>query len=438
MNPAHTPARRMLNKLLKHMKPQKKSLLPALSISAGLIASVAAFGFRDADPLDAKETDAAVTALTTRILESSQFAHQQLDDQLAGKFLDRYLDTLDSGHMIFLKSDLDEFARFRPTLAQATRKEGDSSLAHFIFKRYLKRLDERVAFITKTLADEKFEFTTDETFSYDRKDAPHPADLAAAKALWRQQLRYEYLQEKLAGKKEAEIVKTLGRRPARIAETMRKFDEKAVLEMYLEALAQVYDPHSDYMGPEQLKSFEIAMNLSLIGIGATLQSDDGYCKIMELVPGGPAARSGLIKNGDRIVGVAQKEGAEFTDLVDMPLSQAVELIRGKKGTTVHLNIIPSDAADDSVRKTISIVRDDLGWVARRRQVVTQSLSGPMARLLRLVPPPVRPPVHPARRCASGAAPRPPCSRRACRHTARWRAGASGMPAPARGCRVPRS
>lgn len=359
MNPNQTPAQRMLSKILKNMKPTKKSLVPILSISAGLVASVAAFGFRDADPLDAKETDAAVTALTSKILESSQFAHQQLDDKLAGKFLDRYLDTLDSSRMVFLQSDIDEFARFRPALAEATRKQGDSSLAHVVFKRFLMRLDERVAFITKTLADEKFEFTTDETFSYDRKNAPRPADIAAAKVLWSQQLRYEYLQEKLAGKKEADIVKTLGRRPARIAETMRKLDEKAVLEMYLEALAQVYDPHSDYMGPEQLKSFEIAMNLSLIGIGATLQSQEGYCKIMELVPGGPAARSGLIKNGDRIVGVAQKEGAEFTDLVDMPLSQAVELIRGKKGTTVHLNIIPSDAADDSVRKTISIVRDEI-------------------------------------------------------------------------------
>ncbi len=349
----------MLSKLLKNMKPTKKSLIPVLSISAGLVASVAAFGFRDADPLDAKETDAAVTALTSKILESSQFAHQQLDDKLAGKFLDRYLDTLDSSRMVFLQSDIDEFARFRTTLAESTRKNGDSSLAHIIFKRYLQRLDERVAFISQTLADEKFEFTTDETFSYDRKGAPHPAGIAAARTLWRQQLRYEYLQEKLSGKKEADIVKTLGRRPARIAETMRKLDEKAVLEMYLEALAQVYDPHSDYMGPEQLKSFEIAMNLSLIGIGATLQSQEGYCKIMELVPGGPAARSGLIKNGDRIVGVSQKEGAEFTDLVDMPLSQAVELIRGKKGTTVHLNIIPSDAADDSVRKTISIVRDEI-------------------------------------------------------------------------------
>ena len=341
------------------MKPMFKSIIPAVSIGATLVSSAGAFGFRDADPLDAKATDAATTALTSKILENSQFSHQQLDDKLAGKFLDRYLDTLDGSHMLFLQSDLDEFARSRPSLAAATRNQGDSSLARLVFKRFLERLDQRVAFISDSLKNGKFDFTSDESFAYDRKNAPHPADIAAAKSLWQQQLRYEYLQEKLAGKKEPDIVKTLGRRPARIAETMRKLDEKAVLEIYLEALAQVYDPHSDYMGPEQLKSFETMMNLSLIGIGATLQSQDGYCKIMELVPGGPAARSGQLKGGDRIVGVAQKAGSEFTDLIDLPLSQAVDLIRGKKGTSVFLNIIPGDATDDSARKTITLVRDEI-------------------------------------------------------------------------------
>jgi carboxyl-terminal processing protease len=341
------------------MKPLIQSLLPVVSISASLIASAAAFGFRDADPLDAKATDAATTALTSKILESSQFAHLQLDDTLAGKFLDRYLNTLDGGHMLFLQSDLAEFARFRSSLAELTRKQGDSSLAHLVFKRYLQRLDQRVAFVAELLANEKFDFTADESFSYDRKEAARPPDIDAAKSLWRQQLRYEYLQEKLAGKKDPDIAKTLSRRQARIAETMRKFNDKAVLEIYLNSLAQVYDPHSDYMGPEQLKSFEIAMNLSLIGIGATLQSEDGYCKIKELVPGGPAARSGLIKNGDRIVGVSQKDGDDYTDLVDLPLSQAVELIRGKKGSSVFLNLIPADATDDSIRKAITIVRDEI-------------------------------------------------------------------------------
>jgi carboxyl-terminal processing protease len=341
------------------MIPILRATLPIITISSALISSVGAFGFREPDPLDAKATDAATTVVTSKILENSQFAHQQLDDELAKKFLDRYLDTLDGARLVFLQSDIGEFAKKQPNLAEATRKHGDNSLAHFIFKRYLERLDQRIAFITEQLKQSKFDFSSDETFAYERKDAPRPVDLTDAKALWQQQLRYEYLQEKLAGKSEPEIVKLLTRRSTRLAETMRKFDDKAVLEFYLEALAQVYDPHSDYMGPKQLKDFEINMNLSLIGIGATLRSDDGYCKIMELVPGGPAARSGLIKAGDRIVGVAQKKGDEFTDIIDLPLNQAVDLIRGKKGTPVLLNIIPAGAIDDSARKVITIIREEI-------------------------------------------------------------------------------
>jgi carboxyl-terminal processing protease len=335
------------------------SVVPAVSISAALVSSCSAFGFREADPLDAKATEAATTALTSKILESSQFAHKQLDDTLAGKFLDHYLDTLDIAHMIFLQSDIDEFAKVRPKLAEMTRIDGDSSLAHVIFKRYLLRLEQRTALVTELLKTEKFDFTSDEKFSYDRKTAARPADATAARSLWKQQLRAEYLQEKLAGKKDAEIAKVLTRRSSRTVNMMRKLDEKAVLEFYLEALAQVYDPHSDYMGAEQLKSFEIGMNLALIGIGATLGIDDGFCKVKELIPGGPAARSGLIKAGDRIVGVSQKQGDEYVDLIELPLPQAVELIRGKKNTPVYLSIIPATAVDDSARKAITIVREEI-------------------------------------------------------------------------------
>ena len=341
------------------MKPPFKFLLPAVSICASVFASAVAGELSASDPLSAKATDAAVTILTSKILESSQFAHQQLNAKLANKFLDRYLDTLDGAHLLFLQEDLDAFALLRPTLADATRTLGDSSLAHVVFKHFLERLDQRVAFTKELLDGAPFEFTSDEKFSYDRKDAARPADLAAAQVLWRQQLRYDFLQERLAGKKDPEIVKTLGHRANRSAASMHKLDDRAVLEIYLEALAQVYDPHSDYMGPEQLKSFETAMKLSLIGIGASLRSQDGYCKIMELVPGGPAARSGEVKIGDRIVGVAQKDGDEFTDLVDLPLPQTVELIRGKKDTSVFLNIIPANASDDSVRKTITLVREEI-------------------------------------------------------------------------------
>ena len=341
------------------MKSVLYSIVPAVSISAALVSSCGAFGFREADPLDAKATEAATTVLTSKILENSQFAHKQLDDTLAGKFLDRYLDTLDLAHTIFQQGDLDEFAKARPKLAEMTRIDGDSSLAHVIFKRYLLRLEERTTFTSDLLKNEKFDFTSDEKFVYDRKKAARPADAAAAKSLWKQQLRAEYLQEKLIGKKDEEIAKILTRRSSRTVNMMRKFDDKAVLEFYLEALAQVYDPHSDYMGSEQLKSFEIGMNLALIGIGATLRIDDGFCKVSDLIPGGPAARSGLIKAGDRIVGVSQKQGDEYVDLIELPLPQAVEMIRGKKNTPVYLSIIPAAAVDDSVRKAITIVREEI-------------------------------------------------------------------------------
>jgi carboxyl-terminal processing protease len=340
------------------MKIFSKSLRGALAISTALITSISAFALRPVQNLDQAATNAEITRLTSTILEKSQFAHHPLDDELAGKFLDRYFNTLDGQHMLFLQSDVDEFARFKPTLAQATRRDGDSSPARVIFARYLERLDQRAAYIAQLLRTEHFYFSTDERYSYDRKDAPRPSDLAAAKQLWRQHLRSEYLQEKLNSKNEQEIAQILTRRAQRQAQTMRKLDDQMILESYLNALTHVYDPHSDYMGHEEMQSFGALMNLSLVGIGASLQSDDGYCKIREIVPGGPAARSGQIKVGDRIVGVAQENG-EIMDLIDMPLPQAVELIRGKKGTTVRLTIIPAGAADDATRKTVSIVRDEI-------------------------------------------------------------------------------
>src|SRR6266436_6470383 len=183
------------------MRILPKCFRTALAIGGALIISVSAFALRPVQTLDKAATDAEITRLTSKILEKSQFAHHPLDDELAGKFLDRYLDTLDGKHMLFLQSDVDEFARFKSTLAQATRRDGDSSPARVIFARFLERLDQRAAYVGQLLRAERFDFSTDERYSYDRKNAPRPADLAAAQQLWRQHLRFEYLQEKLNGKK---------------------------------------------------------------------------------------------------------------------------------------------------------------------------------------------------------------------------------------------
>jgi carboxyl-terminal processing protease len=164
------------------------------------------------------------------------------------------------------------------------------------------------------------------------------------------------------------------------AAQQRKDDQ--ILEVYLSALAHAYDPHSDYMGRRQSEDFGIAMNLSLVGIGASLQSDDGYCKIRELIPGGPAARSKLLKVGDRIVAVAE-DGKEPIDLVDMPLVEAVGLIRGAKGTVVRLTVIPADSGDSSARKTIRLVRDKIhleDQEAKARLVEVPGQGGRVAHL----------------------------------------------------------
>ena len=303
-------------------------------------------------------TEANITRLTTNLLEQSQFAHHPLDSELAAKFLNRYLDDLDGTRSLFLQSDVKEFAGYRATLAQATRNLGDTSAAHAIFARYLQRLQQRVTYTTNLLRTAKFDFTGHDVYSVDREHAQWPRDLTAAQELWRQQIRADYLQEKLADKRPEQIVSRLMRRQTQQLAMMKSLHSDEVLETYLNALAHVYDPHSDYLGHQEMETLSIAMKLSLFGIGASLESEDGVCKIRELLPGGPAARSGLLKPGDRILAVAQSSG-EPVDITDMPLSRAVELIRGPKGSTVRLTILPVGATDASLPKTISLVRDEV-------------------------------------------------------------------------------
>ncbi|HEX4405684.1 MAG TPA: carboxy terminal-processing peptidase [Polyangia bacterium] len=329
----------------------------AASIALGMVIVLVGMSRagQPARPADVQATDANVTRLTTSLLGHSQFSHHPLDAELAGRLLDRYLAALDGTRSLFLQSDVDEFAKYRATLAQATMMTGDTSAARAIFARYLQRLEQEVAFSDQLLKANKFDFTGHDAYSFDRERAARPTDLAAAHALWQQQLRAEYLEEKLTDKPPAQIVTFLQRRHEQQLRTMKGLRDDEVLETYLDALAHVYDPHSDYLGHEEMQDLSIAMNLSLFGIGAALESEDGYTKIRELIPGGPAARSGLLKGGDRITAVAQA-GKDPVDIINMPLSRAVELIRGPKGTKVTLTIVSEEGA---LPKTVPLVRDEI-------------------------------------------------------------------------------
>jgi carboxyl-terminal processing protease len=326
--------------------------------------------------------DGRIAYMTALMLEQVHYLHQKFDPKLSSRFLDRYLDTLDPQHIHFLQSDVAEFESFRDSLGTLTIKQLDTKPAYLIYNRFRQRLDERTAYASTLLNDGAFDFTANERVLLNRKEQPFPKDIGEARQLWRERLRYEYLQERLNKESNEEIgklvvsrhnaialglawqdfhndiVNIIARRYGRIIRNFREWDNEKVLETYLTSLAHVYDPHSDFFDKADLENFSISMSLSLFGIGAVLSSEDGYCKIQELNPSGPAAKSKKVKANDRIVAVAQGD-KEAVDVVDMPLNKVVELIRGPKGTEVRLTIIPASAVDPSTRTTVSLVRDQI-------------------------------------------------------------------------------
>jgi len=313
------------------------------------------------DPADSsgnqEPSEADITRVTANLLEGSQFLQLPLDDELCGRCLDLYRDALDGARQLFLQADVNEFAALRPGLAAKTLIQGDTHPAHIIFTRYLERLAQQVEFAVQLLHDNPFTFTGHDAWQIDRHDAAPPGDLAAAQALWQAELREEYLVEKLAGTPVAKIAPKLTRRYRRKLQIMGQLKSDEVLGLYLDAMARAFDPHSDFLGHPERENFKIEMNMELFGIGGALEVRGGYSVITDLVPGGPAANSGKLKLGDRIVAVAQY-GGEPVDIMGMTASQVVELIRGPKGTAVRLTIIPA-GAPESIRKTVTLVREEI-------------------------------------------------------------------------------
>jgi carboxyl-terminal processing protease len=371
---------------------------------------------------------------------------------------------------------VDEFEQYRTNLNVLTLQKHDLTPCWAIFSRFMERVHQRNQWVTNLLENGKFEFDGHDRFTANRHTLPYPKDLAQARELWRQELRWLYLEQLLTapdiqftgpvtfdarsnaavslrrdkaqslafdclpakflardGKSFGALEVSASRSNATLrlelppTEILRKstndfysaagaalgditFHRERIInstngaatnaattnleaiihlkqkdlakihntltnhygqmlsnykmllpdrafEIYVNSLARAFDPHSDFMGHTTAENFAIQMKLSLFGIGALLESDYDYCKIAELKDG-PAKKSGKIKDGDRIVRVAQSN-AEPVDVVGMPLDKIVEMIRGPKGTMVTLTIIPVDAPDPSARKEVTLIRDEI-------------------------------------------------------------------------------
>ena len=294
----------------------------------------------------------------SRLLEQGHYSKRKLDDTLSRKFLNNYFDALDFNHLFFTQKDIDTFTAKYVTALGDDVLLGNPDPAYDIYNVYKKRVEDRVAKV-KTLLTGTFDFTArNETIELNRQKSPWPKDEADADQLWRLRVKGEFLQERLTDHPIDPPVKVLTRRYDQLLRNLHEQTNEDVLRDFLTTLALTYDPHSEYLSKSDLENFSINMRLSLVGIGAVLHSEDGYAKIMELVAGGPAERDGRIKVNDRISGVAQGNG-EFVDCVGMKLDKVVDMIRGKKGTTVRLQVIAARGTDPSQRKVIPIVRDEI-------------------------------------------------------------------------------
>jgi len=239
----------------------------------------------------AKSDSEQICVSVGRLLEEGHYTHQQLNDEMSKKVLRSYLELLDFSHLFFTQQDIDAMtAKYGGSLDDDILL-GNLKPAYEIYNLYTKRVDDRVAKI-KELLKQPVDFKSDATIELSRQKAPWPKDEADADNIWRLRVDNELLQEHLSEHPIEPGPQLVARRYDRLARNVHEEDKDEQVKLFLDALAQTYDPHSEYLSKADLKNFSINMGLSLVGIGAMLRSEDGYAKIESLVVGGPAQSDG--------------------------------------------------------------------------------------------------------------------------------------------------
>ncbi len=311
----------------------------ACTLTAGIVLLVATTIF--AQKLGPrKDSDGATAQLVAGMIPKFHVSRGNVDNKISERLIKRYLKVLDPQKLYLTQPDVQSLGKYRDELDEQV-KAGDVSFAYNTYDLYKKRMIERIGHAQK-LIDADYDFTVDEEMVTDSDILPWARTDAEMNERWRKRVKYELLNSKLAEEdlekfKMAEARTRLHKRYQTLQRTLNETEDAEILEMYLSALTHCFDPHSNYMSPQTLKEFRIAMELSLDGIGAALRSKDGFTVVAEVVPGGAADEHGKLKAGDKIVGVAQADG-EFVDIVEMKLSKVVRLIRGDRGTVVRLQV----------------------------------------------------------------------------------------------------
>ncbi|HEF4761748.1 TPA: carboxy terminal-processing peptidase [Pseudomonas putida] len=341
------------------MKRLFPSTALALFIGIGLLPlSSSSFAANSWDKLQPDRDEVIASLNVVELLKRHHYSKPPLDDARSVIIYDSYLKLLDPSRSYFMASDISEFDKWK-TQFDDFLKSGDLNAGFTIYKRYLDRVKARLDFALAELNKgvDKIDFTTKETLLVDRKDAPWLKSTAELDDLWRKRVKDEVLRMKIAGKDSKQIQETLTKRYKNQLARLDQTRAEDIFQAYINTFAMSYDPHTNYLSPDNAENFDINMSLSLEGIGAVLQSDNDQVKIVRLVPAGPADKTKQVAPADKIIGVAQGN-KEMVDVVGWRLDEVVKLIRGPKGTVVRLEVIPANnAPNDQTSKIVPITRE---------------------------------------------------------------------------------
>ena len=292
--------------------------------------------------------------LVAQFIQKSHYNHVSIDDELSSKVLDFYIENLDRNRMYLLASDIAYFERYRYELDDIVKSKPLDPV-YEMFEVYQTRVRERLEFALAQLETEA-DFSTDLDYQFDRTDEPWAADTQVLDEIWRKRVVNDALSLALEDEPWEKIQEVLTKRYKGFIKRMNQVNNDDVFERFMNTFAHAVDPHSSYLSPRNADEYRIAMSLSYVGIGATLQTEDDFVRIVNIIRGGPADFDGTLKRDDRITAVAQGPEGDFVDVIGWRLDDVVDLIRGPKQSVVRLQIIPANSVPGSPKEVIQLTR----------------------------------------------------------------------------------
>lgn len=349
----------------------------ALACKASPSKPVKVAGSNDLQP---DEQQSLVCKQVASLISNYNYKKVPLNDSVSAIIYDRYIKSLDENHSYFLASDIKDFEKYK-TVLDDDIKAGNLADAFYIFNVFQKRYIEHVKYSIEQIS-KNFDFNKTETFIYDRDKLPWIATQNDMDAIWTKRVKYDLLNLKLASSDMAKNKETLKKRYENLLTQSNKLSNQDVFQYFMDAFTEAIDPHTNYFNPSNAANFNIEMSRQVEGIGASLLVENEYVTIKTIVPGGPADKSHQISVDDRIVAVAQGKTGEFQNVVGWRVDNAIAIIRGTKGTTVRLEILPAGANASSKPKVVEMVREKiiLKDQSAKKEIRTYNSNGKTVRI----------------------------------------------------------